>query len=31
MSGRFFKTWAQVSMAVLFGLLVVFGFYVLSR
>jgi len=31
MSGKFFKTWAQVSMAVLFCLLVVVGFYILSR
>jgi hypothetical protein len=31
MRDKFFKIWAQVSMAVLFCLLVVFGFYILSR
>ena len=31
MAGEFYKTWAQLSMGVLFCLLVVFGFYVLSR
>jgi hypothetical protein len=27
----FFKTWAQVSMVVLFCLLVVFGFFIFTR
>jgi hypothetical protein len=30
-SGKFFRTWAQVSMAVLLCLLVVFVLYILSR
>jgi hypothetical protein len=31
MNGKFVKTWAQVSMGVLFCLLIAFGFFVLSR
>ena len=31
MSGKFFKTWAQVSMVGLFSLLVVFAIFVFSR
>jgi hypothetical protein len=31
MRSDFFKTWAQISMGLLFALLVLFGFYILTR
>jgi hypothetical protein len=31
MNDRFFKRWAQISLVVLFVLMVVFGLFVLSR